>query len=296
MSKDFPDFMGGDLVSDVAPAAEAPAAIVDAPAAEAAPAAPAAEAAPAGPERGPDGKFLPKAEAAPVEPVVEAAPAAPAPVIAPEPNHAPLAALLDERDKRQAAEARANEAERKARDLETWRQQQEAAATRRPVPTRDEDPEGYEAHRQAQIDSALYDQRIEMSRGFAEMRHGPEVAKAAVDWGFARCDQDPHFNEKVRTHRDPIGFVVAEYQREQTLGKLGDPAEIDRYLAWKAAQATPAPVAEPAPLAAPAQSVAAPPPPPAAPRPSLAAAPSAAGTAAAIPRDGEAAWDAMFRR
>lgn len=291
MSKDLPDFLGGELVSEAAPSADAPiAAAPEAPETTPAEAAPAAEAtaAPEGPPRGPDGKFAAVDTPAPAEPPPVVAPAAPAQAEAAPPHHVPLTTFLDVRDRLSAAEKRASE-------LAQWRAEQEAQARRQPVPSRDEDPEAYEAYREAQTQAALYSQRIEMSRGFAEMRHGPEATETAFKWGVARCDQDPFFNEKVRASRDPVGLVVEEWKREQILHAI-TPDKFKAFQEWQASQsAEPAPVAAaapPAPTAAPA----APPQPPAAPRPSLAAAPSAAATAAAIPRDGEAAFDAMFGR
>lgn len=248
--KDLPDFLGGEPV----PAPEA------APVEAAAPEAPAAAAQP---------------EPAPAEP----APAAPAPQ--PEPHHAvPLATFLDTRDKLSAVE-------KEARELREWRAQQEAAARRQPPPSRDEDPEGYEAFQASQIRGALYDQRLDMSRFMAEQRHGAQVTDEAFKWGLERCDADPHFNAKVATSRDPVGLVVAEWKRDQIASKV-DPTEYEGYLAWKAAQAAAQPTDQPQPAAA--QPAAR----PAAPRASLAAAPSAGSHAGPVPRDGAATFDAMF--
>jgi len=269
-TEDLPDFLGGEPAPEpqAAPAADAPAPAAAAPAAE-------------GPARGADGKFAaaapaPAAPAAPA-PNADAAPAAPAgePV-----HHVPLATFLDTRDKLSAAE-------KEAKELREWRQQQEEAARRQQVqaPNRDTDPQGYERFQQAQIGQALYGQRLEMSRGFAEMKHGPDVTTAAFDWGVQRCDADPFFNEKVRAHRDPVGFVVSEWQREQTLAQMSDPKEIEAFRAWKAQQAG-QPAGQP--------HAAAPPAAPAAPRQSLAASPSAGASAGPVPQDGEAIFNEMF--
>ena len=140
----------------------------------------------------------------------------------------------------------------------------------------------------------IYEQRREISQQFAVQQHGAETVKTAFDWGVQRCDEDPYFNARVRASKDPVGLVVQEYQQQQLLAEM-TPSEVEAFRAWKASQAAAvdaAPAAAPAPASAPA----APPPPPAAPRPSLAAAPSAAAAATAIPRDGEAAFDAMFGR
>lgn len=273
MDTELPDFLGGEP----APEPQAAEPVAAAPAAPEAPqeAVPAAAEASAGQPRGPDGKFAP----------VEAAPAAPAAEPQAEPPHAPITALLDERDKRQAAERRAEAAEVRARQLEDWRTQQEAALNRRPPPDRATDPEAWEAHRSDQIGQALYGQRLEMSRNFAELKHGEDVTKTAFDWGVQKCDADPFFNERVRAAKDPVGLVVAEWKREQAIAKVADPAELDAFLAWKAAGGNAPPNSG---------ALAAPPQAPAAPRASLAAAPSAGSHAQPDALDGEATFGRMF--
>lgn len=220
--------------------------------------------------------------AAPAQPA-PAAPQAPAadPAVA---QHVPLSTFLDMRDQKTAAE-------RKAKELETWRNQQEAAARRQPVPDPEVDPAGYQQHQAAQFQSALYTQQLNISRRFAEMQHGPDVTKTAFDWGAARCDQDPFFNEKVRASADPVGFVVDEWKREQLLTKL-DPTQIEAFQAWQAAQAGQAPAAVTQQAAPAAQAAAR----PVAPRPSLAAAPSAGAHSGPEARDGEAQFSAMFNK
>lgn len=218
------------------------------------------------------------------EPAAAASPD-PAPQPA-DPPHVPVLALLDEREKRQAAERARDEAEKRARDLEQWRQQQEAAARRQPIPSRDEDPDAYEQHQRAVIDEQQFVMRRDFSREIATIKHGEQVVGTAFEWGVQRCDADPHFNAKVRSHPNPIEFVVSEWKRDQVASKV-DPSKYEAFLAWEAQQAAnPAPQAQPAAPAAPAQ--------PAAPRPSLAAAPSAGSSSGAVPRDGAATFDAMF--
>lgn len=254
---ELPDFLGGEQVADEAPIIEAPAPVAD------------------GPVRGPDGKF---AAAATPEPVIAAPVAEP---VAVEHQAPPLAALLDERDKRQAAERRAEGLEREARELREWRAQQEARRDATPPPSRETDPEGYEAHQRATVQAELYAQRLDSSLSMAEIRHGPDVAKAAFDWGVQRCDSDPYFNDKVKASRDPVGLVVSEWRREQTLSKISDPADVDAFLAWKASQAPGAAPAAPSPR-------------PAAPRPSLASGPSASQIAEPEAMDGAATYTRMF--
>lgn len=236
--------------------------------------APAAEPAPA-PEPAAPPAPPPTPEPAPAPLAAEAAPAAPV-----EPAHTvPLPTFLDLRD-------RATAAEKEAKELREWRQQQEAARARQPLPDRDQDPDAYEAHQRQAVDESMFVMRRDFSRNFAEIAHGKQTVDAAFEWGANLCDQDPHFNAKVRGHPDPVGFVVAEWKRDQVASKV-DPSQYEAFLAWQAsggvspAPATPAPSAAPTPA-------------PVAPRPSLAGGPSAGAHAAAIPRDGEATFDAMF--
>lgn len=220
-------------------------------------------------------------EGAGAQPPPAAAPAAP------EAHTVPLPTFLEMRDELSASK-------KEAKELREWRQQQEAKARSQPpppAPNRDEDPDGYEAHQQAVIDARLYEQRREISRRFAVLQHGEETVSRAFEWAANRCDEDKFFNGKVRSHEDPLGFVVAEWQREQMLADT-TPADFAAFQAWKAAQAPGAqPGGQPsAQAAAPAAPVK-----PTAPRQSLAAGPSAGASAGPEARDGEAQFDAMFR-
>lgn len=135
-----------------------------------------------------------------------------------------LAALLDERDKRKALEA----------ELAQFRQaQQQQQPVQMPDPY--EDPEGFAAAQEARVSQALYQTNLRWSERIASIQHGEEAVKAAKDWGFQRCETDPYFNAKVAASPDPIGFVVAEYKREEIASKV-TPDEFAQFQAWKAAQ------------------------------------------------------------
>lgn len=187
-----------------------------------APAEAASEAARQAPERGPDGKFLAKAseaakpaQAAPEPSQAQERPIPPAEPKA-EPGHIPIAAMLDEREKRQALERQL--ADYRQREAE-WRSANAAPVT----------PE-------AQIQAELYAQRLEMSRGFAESRYGAEQVNQVHDWAVARCDTDPFFNEKMRASRNPYEEAMQAWHREQVAAEVS-PTDLDAFRAWKAAQA-----------------------------------------------------------
>lgn len=237
--------------------------------------------------RGPDGKFIGKAEAdapapssepvaAPVaaEPAPTAEPApAPAPAAAtptpPEPGHVPISAMLDEREKRQAAEARAKKVED---DLAALRAKQAIE----PPPQRPEDPEAAREFDQARIDMRLYQHTREVSRRFAVKEYGPETVAKVQEWAAAKCDEDRGFNARLLSSDDPYELSVQEWKRDQLLATV-KPDDLDDYLAWRAAKdAGTLTSAQPAP----APTLVAPPPPVSPPAPkSLVTAPSAGGVA-----------------
>jgi len=170
-------------------------------------------------------------EPTPQEPEQPAEPALELTELAPEQpkpteGFVPLGAVLDERDRRKAAEA----------ELERFRQAQQAQPQPVQMPDPYEDPEGFAAAQEARVQQALYAQKLVFSEQMASVKHGEDVVKEAKDWGFKRCDTDPYFNAKVAASPDPIGFVVAEYRREEIASKVSLD-EFAQFQAWKTAQA-----------------------------------------------------------
>ena len=179
-------------------------------------------------------------EAPAVEPVVEA----PAEIVAepvavepapepakPEPGFVPFAAVLDERDKRKELQA----------EIERMRQAQPAAQPQ-PIPDMFEDPEGYTSALAQTFEQRIYQTQLQMSDRFAQNQYGEELTTAAKQWAFEKCNQDPHFNAKVRESGDPVGYAVKEYQRDQIASNVTQD-DFTQFMAWKQAQAglTPAP-------------------------------------------------------
>jgi hypothetical protein len=165
------------------------------------------------------------------------APVEVAPEIKPEPAHVPITALMDERDKRKAAEAK----------LATFEQQPAPVQ----IPDQFEDPEGYTAAIQDQFEQRLYGQTLAISERFAVQQYGKETTDAALEWGRAKCAADPYFNAQVRQSSDPAGFAVQEYQRDQIASQV-TPDDYQKFKAWQAAQAeiTPQPVTPSPPIPA----------------------------------------------
>jgi hypothetical protein len=226
-----------------------------------------------GPQRGADGKFI---SAAQNEPAAEPAPEPALQAQSPQQPEAPpevggiMKAMLDEREKRQALEAQ-------------LRQYQQALAQQQaqPEPDPNEDWQGWVSHQQQMQQQAVISAKVQLSEEMAVDKYGEELVRAADAWALTKARELPGFQEHILSQRHPYGFVVQQYQREQALGKLQDPGEIDQYLAWKAAQAQ-ATAAAPQPAA----------PPQAAPPRSLAGLPSAGSTKPGEVPLGE---DALFK-
>jgi len=143
-----------------------------------------------------------------------------------EPGFVPLAAVLDERDRRKKLEA----------EVEQYRQKQQ---TPQPEPIDPwSDLDGALSQRDQQVQAMLYQQKTQMSRRFAEIQHGKEAVDAAYQWAVAKCDEDPAFNQQVFASDDPVGFAIQQYQRDQIASNM-TMDDFKAFQAWKQAQSNP---------------------------------------------------------
>lgn len=174
-------------------------------------------------------------------PIVQEAPAAapqePPPAItqaAPQDVMTPLKAMLEERDRRQAAERRAQQAE--ARIAEQERKQREAAAN---VPHLLDDPDGFVQWQQQQLkatrqelaqsfEDRLHAQKMAQSRDMIEDQIGDDKAKELFAWIDSWGPQSP-LHDQASASPHPYRFAWKKFQEEQkarrgeeVLSKLGD--------------------------------------------------------------------------
>lgn len=145
--------------------------------------------------------------------------------VEPDPKQVPLAALKEEREKRQALEREF--AALKARVDQPQQVQQPQQRQQAPDPY--EDPEGYDAFNQARLNAAEFKIAARVSQRFAEKEYGKERVVEAIEWAKQQASQDPTFDYKIGTHESPVEFVVQEYQRSQTLQALQGKS-LDDYL------------------------------------------------------------------
>lgn len=148
----------------------------------------------------------PEPESEPAPEVVEA----PAPE--PEARHVPITALLDERDKRKELERRLAEFEAK--------QQVQPQQTEIPDPY--DDPAGFAAHQQKQVEQQIVGVRFEMSDRFARQAHGDETVQGAIDWAMERAQKNPAFAQEYMANPDPIEWIVQQHKRDAMLSDIGD--------------------------------------------------------------------------
>ena len=125
-----------------------------------------------------------------------------------EDRFAPLSALLDERDKRQAAQRQAEELQRKLAQFEA----QQAAPQ---APDFYEDPEG-------RINQALWNERLNTSELVARNTHGDAKVDEAREAFLAAAQKNPALQMELRGSRHPYDFVVSWHKRTRALSEIGD--------------------------------------------------------------------------
>lgn len=165
------------------------------------------------------GETPPEPEAAEVE-----AGAPPAPE--PEPTRVPITAMLDEREKRQAAE-------RELQQLRQWREQMEAQARAAQQKTPDiyEDPEGFVRQTQASVQQALWNERLNMSEALARDKFGDETVESARDAFMRAAQANPAIYAEMRQHPNPYSYVVNWHKRQSILSEIGEDPD-----KWKQSQ------------------------------------------------------------
>lgn len=121
-----------------------------------------------------------------------------------------LAAMLDEREKKKAAELRVQELERQ---LAQYTQEAPKAPE---VPDPVVDPNGFYRFMQEQQEARLTEVRVEDSIHIAVNEHGAEVVEAARQWAASRYDEgDVALTVNALKQRQPMKYVVDEYLKSQ---------------------------------------------------------------------------------
>jgi uncharacterized caspase-like protein len=154
------------------------------------------------------------------------APAAPPAASDEKPRDIPITALLDEREKRQAAE-------RELQQLRAWRQEQERKAREAAAQAPDfySDPDQRLQFERQQFQASLWNERLNMSEALARDKFGDETVDRARDAFQAAVAQNPALAVELQSSAHPYAFVVNWYKRQAVLAEIGTDPE-----AWKARQ------------------------------------------------------------
>lgn len=168
-----------------------------------------------GPARDEAGRFVAKETGETQEPAPEPAPveAAPPAAVAKDDGRVPLTVVLDERDKRQRAEA---EAARFRQQVEAFQRQQQPQTPPDPI----EDANGFGQFVLSQVQQATMANRLQMSRFFAEEKFGAETVAAAMQWFDA---QPRAVSEQFLSSPSPFHAAVAHYQSHKAAEERSSP-------------------------------------------------------------------------
>ncbi len=214
----------------------------------------------------------------PVQPAPAEEPQEPVQPTKPENGFVPIAAMLDERDRRKALEAQ----------LQQFQQQAPRQQVEIPDPL--DDPQGHYAYLEAQMEQRLAAERFKMSDIMARQAHGAEAVETAVQWAQQKAQQDPMFAASYMREAHPLDWIVQQHKRDSFMSQIGDVSSIDDWIAQEAAKRgyvmQSAPVAA-APVAVPQA------PKPAAPPRSIA---SDASSSAPVAPDVKAEFEAIFNQ
>ncbi len=180
--------------------------------------------------------------------VAEPAPAAPSPEPAPahQPDQAAIDAkaredagrerdpetgkfvppgLLEERKRRQAAEAEARE----LREFKQRYEQQQQQQYEPPLVT--EDAEGWAQDVEARQAYAVYNQRLDMSEMLARQQFGDDPVEKASEAFLEARAQDPALQQKFDSQKHPYSWLLTWHKKHEALSEIGSDPE-----AWRNAE------------------------------------------------------------
>jgi len=134
----------------------------------------------------------------------------------------PVTALLDEREKRQEAQRRAEEADRRAKSLEA--ELREMRTPKEEAPDWYDDPQKAAEYQQNTVLTKFETQRMQQSKFFAEREFGADTVKETI----AYFDRNPAASQQFMAHPSPFHAAVEFYQRQKVVEEVGADPEAYR--------------------------------------------------------------------
>lgn len=154
-----------------------------------------------------------------------AATVAPAVIVPPKApdGYLPLAAVLDEREKRQRIE----------KERDDYRVKYEA--TLKPAaatPDVASDPQGWMAAQEEIRAKDRMDQKMEMSGFTAAQQYGEDIVSAAKTWGAEQNASDPYFGPAFTAQKYPFQWLVAKHREAQAAAWVGGKTPEERAIEY----------------------------------------------------------------
>ena len=122
----------------------------------------------------------------------------------------PIGALHDERDKRQAGEARIKELEAKIKGEDK---------TERPDLV--EDPEGFAKSIEDRVERAAEERHFNASEHRARKEHGDDAVDEAMETFLTMVKADPLLGQKAQNHPEPFEFVIETATTHKAVEEAG---------------------------------------------------------------------------
>lgn len=134
-------------------------------------------------------------------------------------QQAPLTALLDEREKRQEAQRKAEEADRRIAEMQAHLRQLQQPEQE--APDWDLDPQAAAQHQRMTVEQQFQARLMQMSKFQAEREFGPETVNEAV----AYFDKHPAASQQFKNHPSPFHAAVEFYERQKVAEEIGTDPE-----------------------------------------------------------------------
>lgn len=131
-----------------------------------------------------------------------------------EPRHIPIGAMLDERDKRKAAEAERAELQRQLDEL------QKAQAPAHDLYSDDPYFDQFRREQEALFNRKMFENRLADSDERARERHGEETVREAAIWAKAIMETDKTFEAEFLDSRRPMEMLVEKHQRDRQVSEM----------------------------------------------------------------------------
>lgn len=131
----------------------------------------------------------------------------------------PVTALLDEREKRQAAQRQLEEYQRRERELQA--QLQKLQQPKQEAPDWYEDPQAAARYQTQTIEQQFQARLMQQSKFLAEREFGQNTVNEAISY----FDRNPAASQQFKDHPSPFHAAVEFYQRQKVAEEIGSDPE-----------------------------------------------------------------------